>query len=245
MKAASTAPLQRPPSNHLTHHQLCFRFSAVHGECYAETAMDTCPVILSVAASIVLSTFYSFISQTLAQQSPSVEVIKFSWSKERLNWERDPFGGPLENFDEMRARVRNEKRIDDAKRGGGNGADHIKREAKADEANVEQKREKGPPRYVFVYRAKIKNNGSVPIASIDWDYVFTDGTTGEELGRHEFTSDTNVGPGKTKDLMLTLSRPPTQRISVYSLDKNERNGLAEHVVIVAVRYADGTQSVVR
>lgn len=78
-----------------------------------------------------------------------------------------------------------------------------------------------------------------------WDYVFTDGATGEEIGRHEFTSDSNVGPGKTKELMVTLSRPPTQRISVYSHDKNERNGLVDHVVIVAVRYADGTQSVVR
>jgi len=208
--------------------------------------MDSSPVILSIAASIVLPLVASFIPQTPTQQSPNVEVIKFSWSKERLNWEKDPFGGPLENFDEMRARVRNEKRIDDAKRGGGgSGADRIKREARADEANLEQKREKGPARYVFVYRAKIKNNGSAPITSIDWDYVFTDAATGEELGRHEFTSDTNVGPGKTKDLMLTLSRPPTQRISVYSLDKNERNGLVDHVVIIAVRYADGTQSVVR
>ena len=208
--------------------------------------MQTCSIIVSVCGSFVLSLFLNLISpQTPTQQAPNVEVVKFSWSKERLNWEGDPFGGPVENFDEMRARVRNEKRIDDAKRGGGgSGADRIRREARADEANLEQKREKGPARYVFVYRAKIKNTGSAPITSIDWDYVFTDGATGEELGRHEFTSDTNVAPGKMKELVLTLSKAPTQRISAYSLDKNERNGLVDRVVIIAVRYADGTQSAV-
>ena len=42
---------------------------------------------------------------------PDLVVLKFSWSKERIGWERDPFGGAVENFDEMRARARNEKRI--------------------------------------------------------------------------------------------------------------------------------------
>ncbi|HEX8422592.1 MAG TPA: hypothetical protein VF634_04235, partial [Pyrinomonadaceae bacterium] len=31
---------------------------------------------------------------------PDLIVIKSSWSKERLGWERDPFSGPVENFDE-------------------------------------------------------------------------------------------------------------------------------------------------
>ena len=178
---------------------------------------------------------------TAQQQSPSVEVVKYSWSKERIGWERDPFAGPVENFDEMRSRVRNEKRIDDAKRGGGGGADRVKREARADEANLKQQREKGPARYVFVYKAKIKNNASQPIASIDWDYVFHDAVTGEELGRHQFTSTETVGVGKTKELTLTVSAPPTQRISVYSLDKNERAGIVEQVVIVRVKYSDGSE----
>ena len=46
-----------------------------------------------------------------AQEPSGVEVVKSSWSKIRIGWERDPFGGPLENFDEMRSRVRNERRV--------------------------------------------------------------------------------------------------------------------------------------
>ena len=49
---------------------------------------------------------------------PGLSVVKFSWSKERVGWSQDPFSGPIENFDEMRVRARNEKRISDAKKGG-------------------------------------------------------------------------------------------------------------------------------
>src|SRR5215218_4067838 len=84
--------------------------------------------------------------------APGVAVVKFSWDKERVNWERDPFGGPVENFDEMRVRARNEKRIDDAKRGGSPDVDRIKREARADSAILQTARQKGPPRYGFRYK---------------------------------------------------------------------------------------------
>mgnify|MGYP006166453141 CR=1 FL=1 len=51
-------------------------------------------------------------AQTLpaSATSPEVEVVKFSWSKERLNWEQNPFSGPNENFHEMQFRARSEKR---------------------------------------------------------------------------------------------------------------------------------------
>lgn len=78
------------------------------------------------------------------------------------------------------------------------------------------------------------------IKEMDWDYVFTDATTGEELGRREFTSVEKIGGGKRKELSVLLAAPPTQRISVYALGKNERNGLAERVSIVRILYDDGT-----
>ena len=46
-----------------------------------------------------------------AQEPSGVEVVKSSWGKVRIGWERDPFSGPLENFDEMRSRARNERRV--------------------------------------------------------------------------------------------------------------------------------------
>jgi hypothetical protein len=179
-------------------------------------------------------------SEAGTQKSDGLEVVKFSWSKERIGWERDPFGGPIENFDEMRARSRNEKRLDDAKRGGGGaGADRVRREAKADAANLERQREKAPPRYVFFYKVRLKNNSAVPVTAVDWDYVFFERGTENELGRQQITSEEQIGPGKSKELIVILTSPPTHTISVTSLNKNERDQLSERIELVRVKYADG------
>jgi len=169
------------------------------------------------------------------QESSGVEVIKASWSKVRIGWERDPFGGPLENFDEMRSRVRNERRI---ATGGG---ERAKRDAKADEANLARQREKDPPKYYFIYKTKIKNNHTAAITQIDWDYIFFERDTSNEIGRQQFTSDEQIGPGKTKELVVTITSPPTHTVSVTSLNLEEHNRLTEKIVVVHIKYADGRE----
>jgi len=180
-------------------------------------------------------------AQTTNAPAEAAEVVKFSWSKERLNWERNPFGGPNENFHQMQFRTRSEKRVSDAKRSNSPEKDKFDKEAKADAAIVAAENENAPPpRYYFYYRASIKNTSTKQITEIDWDYIFTDAGTGEELDRRQFTSVQNIGPGKQKELTFTLPTPPTRRISVQSLDKKERTGLGEQVVIVRIKYADGS-----
>lgn len=179
---------------------------------------------------------------TTTQGSSEVELVKFSWSKERLNWERNPFGGPNENFHQMQFRSRSEKRVSDAKRAG-NSAEisKLEKDAKADAAIVAAENAPSkPPRYYFFYRASMRNTSPKAITEIDWDYVFFDEGTGDELDRRQFTSVQNIGPGKQKELTFTLTTPPTRRVSVHSLDKKERSGIAERVVIVRVKYADGS-----
>ena len=169
-----------------------------------------------------------------APQDPSgVEIIKASWSKVRIGWERDPFGGPLENFDEMRSRARNERRI---AQGGG---DRAKREAKADEANIAKQREKPPSRYYFIYKTKIKNNHTAAITQLDWDHVFYERDTENEVGRQEFTSDERIAPGKTKELTVTITSPPAHTVSITSLNLEERNRFIEKIVLLRIKYADG------
>ncbi|MDT5270382.1 MAG: hypothetical protein QOH49_2568 [Acidobacteriota bacterium] len=182
-------------------------------------------------------------SQTLAAppDASGVAVVNFSWDKERVNWERDPFGGPVENFDEMRVRARNEKRIDDAKRGGSPDVDRIKREARADSAILQTARQKGPPRYGFRYKLSVRNGGAKAVREIDWDYVFTDAATHEELGRHQFTSAERVGPGKGREFSFFIPTPPALRVSAYDLSRKERDSLEERVVLVRVLYDDGTE----
>lgn len=184
---------------------------------------------------------------SLAQSAPTpvdpsgLEVVRFGWSKERIGWQNDPFRGPIENFDEMRARTRNEKRISDAKRGGGSAdADRIRREARADAANIATQHKNTPSRYVFIYKTTVRNFSNKTIKSIDWDYIFVDGATETELGRQQFTSEEKIGAGKSKELSVTITKPPTQTISLTALNNNERDGLIGHVIVVRVDYADGT-----
>jgi hypothetical protein len=175
-----------------------------------------------------------------AQDLP-IELVKYSWTKERLNWEGNPFGGPNENFHQMQFRTRSEKRVSDAKRSNSPEVGKLEKEAKADAAIVaNENQNSAPPRYYFMYRASMKNLSPKQIKEIDWDYIFLDAGTGEELGRRQFTSVQNIGPGKQKDLTFTLPTPPTRSVSVYALDKKERLGLTEKVIIVRVTYADGS-----
>jgi len=186
--------------------------------------------------------FIAQVTNAQTQASADVQLIKFSWSKERLNWERNPFGGPNENFHEMQFRARAEKRVSDAKRTNSPEASKLEKEAKADAAIVQAANQSSkPPRYYFFYRASVKNVSTKAITEIDWDYVFFDSVTGDELDRHQFTSVHNIGPGKQKELVFQLPSPPTRRISVHALDKKERSGMDERVVIVRVRYADGSE----
>ena len=195
---------------------------------------------LLVLASLTSAAVCARQSASTESGAPGLAVVKFSWDKERVNWERDPFGGPVENFEEMRVRARNEKRIDDAKRGGNPDIDRIRREARADSALLEIARRKGPPRYGFRYKLSVRNEGAKAVREVDWDYVFTDASTHEELGRLKFTSDERVSPGKGREFSFFVPRPPTLRVSAYALDRKERDGLDEQVVLVRVLYEDGT-----
>ena len=174
--------------------------------------------------------------------APELEVVKFSWSKERLNWEQNPFSGPNENFHEMQFRARSEKRVSDAKKSGTTAQQSAaERDAKVDAAIVAAARQPtGPARYYFIYRTSLKNLSAKQIDEIDWDYVFVDAATGLELGRHQFTSAKRIAPGKSKELSFSLSAPPTKRISIYALDKQERSGISDQVVVVRVKYSDGS-----
>src|SRR5436190_11690021 len=168
---------------------------------------------------IILIAFAASVS--LAQtQTPAVEVVKSSWNKERIGWENDPFRGPIENFDEMRARTRNEKRITDAKLGSGGSADKVKVDAAADAANIATQHQQTTSRYVFMYKTTIRNLSEKTILSVDWDYVFLDKMDNTELNRHQFTSDEKIGLGKAREQVVNPQRPPLRTIGVPLLTTN-------------------------
>lgn len=156
------------------------------------------------------------------EQPPDIQIVKYAWAKERIDWEKTPFGRRTEISD-IRSR-----------RGS------ILEERQARETTKSKEKPAEPPRYVFQYKVIVFNDGPKAITEVDWDYVFTDAATGEELGRREFTSVEKIGAGKRKELLVVVSSPPTRRISSYTLGKNERDGLVERIIISRILYDDGT-----
>jgi hypothetical protein len=175
-----------------------------------------------------------------AVDGSNLTVVKFSWSKERVGWEQDPFSGPLENFDEVRVRARNEKRISDAKKGGSaSDVSRAERDARTDAALISSIHQSTKPRYGFLYRLVVQNDSRRAIKSIDWDYIFVDQNAQVEVGRRQFRSVEKISPGKSKELKFFIPNPPTRTISVNSLNERERHGLSEDVKIIRIEYADG------
>ena len=172
---------------------------------------------------------------TATTDASAIEVLKFSWSKERIGWEHDPFGGPIENFDEMRARTRSERQVQGAKQGG-----KVQQDAKADAANLALLHKTTPSQYIFTYKTTVRNLSTKTVKVVDWDYVFLDKSTNTELGRQQFTSEEKIGPGKSKELIVSLKKPPTHTISVTSLNKGEADSLSGRILILGVHYSDGT-----
>ncbi|HLL77677.1 MAG TPA: hypothetical protein VK421_20640 [Pyrinomonadaceae bacterium] len=197
-------------------------------------------LLLSCVCSAALAqTPTAAASADAAQSLPGVELIKHSWSKDRIGWESDPFAPTVENMNDVRRRIGDQRRAERA-RSIGNTAEAAKVEQEMRSEQVIRARPPKPPRYAFTYKLSVRNTGQKPIKEIDWDYVFFDAATGEELGRREFTGVEKIAPGKGKELVFLVGTPPTSRISAHSLGKNERTGLREEVVIVRVLYEDGT-----
>jgi len=185
----------------------------------------------SKASFIVLSAAICFFNYcVLSQEPPDTQVLKYSWTKERIGWESNPLAATVENASEARERVRTERRVTSPLE------ENLNREKKE-----EQKKTVPPPRYVFNYKVTVQNNSTKAIKEIDWDYIFTDSSTGEVVGRREFTSTEKIGPGKKKELSVRVSSPPALTVSVYKLGENEGAGLTQAIAVLRILYDDGTE----
>jgi hypothetical protein len=197
-------------------------------------------VVLLCAAAAAAARAQSPAPAPTQPEAHGLAVVKQSWSKERIDWEADPFGGTVESFDDLRRRRADERRFERAKASGNIAeANKIEREMRSEQV-IKAQQTPARPRYAFLYKATFRNEGAKAVREIDWDYVFLDAATREVLGRREFTAVEKIAPGKTKELSFFVAGPPTQKISAQALDRRERDGLAEQVVVVRVLYEDGT-----
>ena len=110
-------------------------------------------------------------------------------------------------------------------------SNHQKATAKARQTDL--------PRDGYRYKVTLQNDGVKSINSIDWDYIFLDPISHQELARHQFTSDETIKPGKSKELSVLYLIPPVKLVSARMLNKKERP-FTEQVVVVRIQYSDGS-----
>lgn len=179
-----------------------------------------------------------------AQASSAAVVLKFSWTKERLpGWENNPFGPSFEMYDDMRVRVSDERRLQDARNSGKKAeAGRIERDAQAREDATKKKKvtSTARPKDGYRYKVTIKNTSAKTIKSIDWDYIFSDPASRSEVARHQFASDEKISPGKEKELSVFILSPPSNTVSAAALGRKDRSLFDERVIIVSIKYSDGT-----
>ncbi len=162
-----------------------------------------------------------------AQQSPpGVQVVKFGWDKQVVGWERDPFQRPIESHQDMQRQSNPQRR------------EGPRRTVDAD-ATIKS-HQKDPARTAFRYKLTLKNAGAKTIKSIDWDYLFFDTPGGQVIGVHQFTSEEQIPPGKSKQLTVMTPQPPAPVVSVGKAADKELRSASGQVVIRRVEYDDGS-----
>jgi hypothetical protein len=176
----------------------------------------------------------------LAQAGGSdVVVLKCSWQKERIR--PRPSLAPLASQDELIQQSQREQQLAAAKNVGDRGkvakletqiSNHQKATAQASQTEL--------PRDGYRYNMTLQNDSVKTIKSIDWDYLFLDPITQQELAHHQFTSDETIKPGKRKEVSVLYLIPPLKTIPVQTLNKKNPTRISEQVVVVRIQYSDGS-----
>lgn len=92
----------------------------------------------------------------------------------------------------------------------------------------------------YVYEVLVRNTGEKTIRTLNWDYVFFEPGTEQEVGRRRFVSRVSIGPGKTRNVVFRSASSPTGTIDATKAGKKARDQYSEQVVIQSVGYADGS-----
>jgi hypothetical protein len=90
----------------------------------------------------------------------------------------------------------------------------------------------------YTYQIKVRNNGTKTIKKVVWEYVFLDPLTNRELGRHQFTSKTNIEASETGNLVMKNFSPPSNSIAAKDAGKKGTDLYKETILIKSVEFED-------
>jgi hypothetical protein len=167
-----------------------------------------------------------------------VKVLKCSWETVRIR--PRPSQASLASQGELVQQSQREQQLAAAKNAGDRGkVAKLETQISNHQKATVDARQTELPRDGYRYKVTLRNDGAKTIKSIDWDYLFIDPTTNQELARHQFTSDETIKPGKNKEISVLYLVPPVKLVSAGSLN-NKSRPLTEQVVVAQIQYSDGS-----
>jgi hypothetical protein len=92
----------------------------------------------------------------------------------------------------------------------------------------------------YVYSVELQNDGAKPIKAVLWDYIITDSSTNEELGRHNFVSFDRVGRNSARALKVKSRVSPSRIVTVQDSPPPGNSTVVDRVILRCVVYDDGT-----
>ncbi|PYS82138.1 MAG: hypothetical protein DMF67_13940 [Acidobacteria bacterium] len=170
-----------------------------------------------------------------ASDASGVMVVEKSWRREVRNpaLDDDPFRANDEQTEFNREQQLNAK-SNKAKIQQGSTPEIIVRPER-DNRTVPQ-----GPWAGYIYSVKVRNTGAQTILAVEWEYVFFDPDTKEEVGRHQYINKVKIRPGKGGDLSWVSTLPPASIIAVKKNGGAPNERYSEQVLIRRVEYADGS-----
>ena len=166
---------------------------------------------------------------------PDTQILSKSWRREVINTKLD--ADPFAANNQYRDRVFAQKQATEynAKKPDGQRAVQPKAPP-SEKPSVEMPRGVSA---MYTYQAKVKNRGDKTIKSIEWEYVFLDPETKEEISRFQCVSKVKIGAGKSGDLIMSASTPPSNLIDARKTDKGQQQFI-EQILISRIEYNDGS-----
>jgi hypothetical protein len=182
--------------------------------------------------------------------TPDLSVLAQKWEKIYRNpaLEEDPL--EINNRQQEIARVqqenlRQQRELENLRRGGTR--QQVIRVAKEpappDGAGTFPVAEAPPlngPATIYIYKAKVKNNGQKTVRGVIWEYIFADRQTNEAVGRHYHRTRVRIRPGKSAELTGHSLSPPARVVNASNAEGRPQTDYNEQVLVHRIEYEDGS-----
>ena len=184
-----------------------------------------------------------FLPSPQTQESSSIVVVSYKWSKTRQVMEQvqTPNAIPAPTMTRQNGALQQRTiKVDDLLGTRDPNSDSVDGRSATLEKNVQESRKpQSKPVDAFAYKIKLQNPTAQIVEILFWEYQFIERSNPQSVTRRQFLCAANIKPGKEKEVQAFSVAGPSDIVSVKTLANNADNAFEEKVVINRVEYADG------